>query len=304
MQLLKFTGFLLLNLVFLLPLSAQENELKAAASKITTYKKIGNTALKAYIFNPPNHKASDTKAAIIFFFGGAWKRGTPAQFTKHCEYLAARGIVAITADYRVFDRQGALISECIADAKSAIRWLRQNADSLGIDPDKIVGAGGSAGGHLAISTGLLLGFDDDQDDRSISCVPNAYVLFNPPLVVSPTEREEFSEHAINQLRTRFGVEPSTVSPYNHIKKGVGPTIIFHGAQDKTCLVIFSQYFTDVMKTNGNDCQLVIYEGEKHGFFNYGRNNNGPFIDTVKRMDDFLVGLGYLSAVPKASVYPR
>ena len=297
---LKFTSYLLLNLLFLLPLSAQANILKASASTIATYKKISDTELKAYIFNPPKHKASDKKAAIIFFFGGGWNKGTPAQFTKHCEYLAARGIVAITADYRVFERQGALISDCIADAKSAIRWLRQEADSLGIDADKIVGAGGSSGGHLAMSAGLLSGFDDAQDDLSVSCVPNAYVLFNPPLVLSPTEKGEFSEHAINQLRTRFGIEPSTVSPYHHIKKGMGPTIIFHGEQDMTCFVIFSNYFTDVMRQHNNDCQLVIYEGEPHGFFNYGRNNNGPFIDTVKRMDDFLVKLGYLPAVPKAS----
>ena len=69
-QMLKFTTFLLLTLVCLLPLNAQENELKTSASKIVTYKKIADTELKAYIFNPPNHQKTDKKAAIIFFFGG------------------------------------------------------------------------------------------------------------------------------------------------------------------------------------------------------------------------------------------
>ena len=165
-----------------------------------------------------------------------------------------------------------------------------------------MGAGGSSGGHLAISTGILSGFDDVLDDVSISAVPNAYVLFNPPLVLSTTEEVGFSEHALNQLKTRSGVASITISPYHHIKKGLGPSIIFHGEQDLKWFVLFSQHFAKMMRQNDNQCELVIYKGEPHDFFNYGRNNNGPFIDTVKRMDDFLVKLGYLPAVPDVYTY--
>lgn len=278
------------------------SSLTATSTVVKTYKSVDGFDLKAYIYNPPNHQISDKRPSIIFFFGGGWKNGTPAQFIKHCEYLAARGMVAITADYRVFDRHGVKAKDCVSDAKSAIRWMRQSANTLGIDPNKIVGAGGSAGGHLAASTAVIDGFDDAQDNLKISPVPNALVLFNPPLVLAATPDVTFSEVAIGQLRKRMGVEPILVSPYHHVKSGVSPTIIFHGEQDQTVFVTFSQAFSKVMAENGNDCQLFIYEGEQHAFFNYGRKNNGPFIDTVKRMDDFLVNLGYLTPLPRVRAY--
>ena len=56
-----------------------------------------------------------------------------------------------------------------------------------------------------------------------------------------------------------------------------------------------------MKKLNNFCRLFLYEGEEHGFFNYRRNHNGAFIDTVNKMDTFLVELGYISAPPKSIV---
>lgn len=279
-----------------------KDKLIAAASTVKIYKSIDGIDLKAYIFNPPNHQKSDERPAIIFFFGGGWKNGTPAQFIKHCEYLAARGMVAITADYRVFDRHGVQVNECVSDAKSAIRWMRQQADSLGINPNKIIGAGGSSGGHLAASAAIIDGFDASQDDLKISPIPNALVLFNPPLVLAALPEIGFSEVALGQLRKRMGTEPILISPYHHVKSGICPTIIFHGSQDTKVFLMFSEAFCKVMTENGNNCQLLIYEGERHAFFNYGRKDNGPFIDTVKRIDDFLVNLGYLTTVPIVRAY--
>ena len=68
---------------------------------------------------------------------------------------------------------------CCADAKSALRYVRAHATELGIDPQRIAAAGGSAGGHLAAFTALVDGLDDPQDDLAVSCKPNALVLFNP-----------------------------------------------------------------------------------------------------------------------------
>ena len=90
-----------------------------------------------------------------FFHGGGWKDGTPTVFYRHCKYFASRGIVAMSADYRVGRRDGAKPAQCVSDAKSAIRWLRQHAEKLGIDPNRIVASGGSAGGHLAAATGTI-----------------------------------------------------------------------------------------------------------------------------------------------------
>ena len=102
-------------------------------ARAEVYKTIGDTQLSLSIFEPPAAVAKTNRPAIIFFFGGGWTNGSPAQFEQHCRALAARGMVAITADYRVASRHQIKPTDCVADAKSAARWVRANAVRLGID---------------------------------------------------------------------------------------------------------------------------------------------------------------------------
>jgi len=143
------------------------------------YKTVGNTELDLHVFLPEGHQPSDKRPAIVFFFGGGWVQGCPSQFYPHCEYLASRGMVAISAQYRVKSRNKTTPRECVKDGKSAVRWIRANASKLGIDPDRIAAGGGSAGGHVAAATALTEGFEEEGEDFSISYRPNALVLFNP-----------------------------------------------------------------------------------------------------------------------------
>ena len=134
-------------------------------ARIETYKSVEGTDLKMWIFEPEGHKASDSSPAIVFFFGGGWRNGTPGQFHQQAMHLAARGMVAMAADYRVLNRQGVKVHKCVQDAKSAIRWVRTNAKRLGIDPNRLAAGGGSAGGHLAASTASLPDHDDPAGDK-------------------------------------------------------------------------------------------------------------------------------------------
>ncbi len=236
-------------------------------------------------------------------FGGGWNGGTPAQFVKHCEYLAARGMVAITVDYRVFKRQQAKPYQYVADAKSAIRWMRQQVDILGIDPQKIVAGGGSAGGHLAASTATLPDYEKASEDLTISSIPNAVALFNPVLLTaSLVDKYEIAPQVQKTLLKRMGTDPSTLSPIHHIQAGMGPSIIFHGTADRTVPYKTAEIFHQLMDKKGNDCTLVAYEGEGHGFFNYGRKNNGAFVDTMAKLDNFLVRIGYLEGFSGIQIY--
>ena len=96
-------------------------------SRAEVYKTIGDVKLKIYIYEPKGHKAGAKRPAIVFFFGGGWRGGTPRQFLEHCRYLASKGMVAMTTDYRVSSRQGTKPFHCVRDGKSAVRWIRQNA---------------------------------------------------------------------------------------------------------------------------------------------------------------------------------
>lgn len=294
-------------------LTAQEPEiesaLKKAGAKTEIYKSTQNAGgekvdLNIYIFNPADHKATDNRPAIVFFFGGGWNAGKPSQFAEHCKYLASRGMVAMTADYRVASRHKTKAVKCVNDAKSAVRWMRQNAQRLGINPDKIASGGGSAGGHLAACTGVVANHEDPNDDATISSVPNAMVLFNPALVLAKVneadenssqsnELSKMREKKLKAMESRVGAKPISVSPYHNVKQGAPPTIIFHGKADKTVPYRTAELFDLAMRKAGNHCQLVGYEKQGHGFFNHGRKK-GKYDETVKEMDKFLVANGFLA----------
>ncbi len=274
----------------------------AAESRVETYKSVGDVKLNLFIEQPDKWKAEDKRPAIVFFFGGGWKSGSVKQFEEHCRYLASRGMVAMAADYRVASRHQVKAAQCVADAKSAIRWVRAHAAKLGIDPQRIAAGGGSAGGHLAAAVATLPGLDDIGDDKNVSCVPNALVLFNPVLVLAPMEGADLEGFLENVTAERFGCEPPRISPAHHIKPGAPPTIIFHGQAD--CTVPFSNIalFRDLMVKVGNPCELIGYEGQPHGFFNFGRNENRFAIETLTATDRFLVSLGWLRGEPAVKAF--
>jgi acetyl esterase len=295
---------ILLNLTLFSLVTAQESSLPSyppeiPATRIETYKIVDEIQLYLWIFTPKDHQQDDSRPAIVFFFGGGWRSGTPTQFVKHCEYLADRGMVAMVADYRVNSRHGIKANVCVSDAKSAIRWIRQNAKRLGVDPNRIAAGGGSAGGHLAVATATLPLHDDPADNLSINCQPNALVLYNPVVILSPVpgKWESISKNQAD-FTARLGAEPKTLSPFHHIHSGISPTIIFHGTADTTVPFETLELFCQKMREMGNHCDLIGYMGAKHGFFNHGRNGNGAFIDTVNKMDVFLVSIGYLSPPPE------
>ena len=268
------------------------------ADRVEAYKTVGDVKLNLWIYTPEGHKATDRRPAIVFFFGGGWRSGTPRQFEPHCRYLASRGMVAMAADYRVATRHGVKAKECVADAKSAVRWIRAHAEKLGVDPERIAAGGGSAGGHLAASTALVPGFEESAEDTNVSAVPNALVLFNPAVALAPIDgRSPLNPDRVTDLEARMGVAPETLSPYHHVKSGAPPAIIFHGRDDTTISYRSVELFTEKMKQAGNRCTLAGYDGQGHGFFNFGRGDNDMYRRTVRAMDEFLAGLGYVEGPP-------
>jgi acetyl esterase len=255
------------------------------------YKHAGDVELKLYVFESEGLKPSDKRPAIVFFFGGGWVSGSPGQFERQCRYLASRGMVAIAADYRVANRHGVKGVDCVRDAKSAIRWVRAHAAELGVDPDRIAAGGGSAGGHLAAAAGTIDEFDEADEDAAVSSRPNALVLFNPAVSFDPSTVEPDQERGRN-FGERMGVEPARLSPADHVTSQTPPSLILVGTED--FLIGGVHQFADRMKAAGARCELDLYEGRKHGFFNF-RKNRSPedFYATTESMDRFLTSLGYL-----------
>ena len=309
---MKIAPAILLALTIAAPLSAADKPAKKAGQKAAlredrtyppnmpgavseTFKRVGDLDLKVYIVNPPDVKPGDKRPAIVFFFGGGWKNGSPAMFLYQCRYFASRGVVAISADYRVESRSGVKALECVKDAKAAMRYVRANAARLGIDPDKIASSGGSAGGHLAAAVGTLPGFDETGDDATgISSAPNAMLLYNPGAMTSadPKSTDKMEQARYARMKESMGVEPSELTPGDHVRPGLAPTLIMIG--DKDGGYGPAQQYCEALKKAGNRCDFHGYPGEPHGFFNLGREENKPFASTLKDIDHFLVSLGWLS----------
>ncbi len=272
-----------MNVTFLLIIIAFSQLIaETQPDKIIQYKSIDRIKLTLHIFNPANHQASDKTPAIVFFFGGGWKNGDPTHFYPQSVYLASRGMVAICADYRTESRHNTPPSECVKDGKSAIRWIRSHASELGIDPDKLAAGGGSAGGHVAAATGTVQGFNESGEDTSISCIPNALVLFNPVYDNGP---DGYGYDRVKEYWNSF-------SPLHNLNKKTPPTIVFLGTEDPLITVSTAEEYQRRMEALGIRSDLHFYEGQKHGFF-----NKIKYDETVLQMDHFLISLGFLKGEP-------
>lgn len=277
------------------------------------YKTVDDVTLNMWLYFPKGHDpARDARPAIVFFFGGGWKQGSPQQFEGYCRYLASRGMVAATADYRVAVRHGVKADRCVEDARSAVRWLREQSQRLGVDPSRIAAAGGSAGGHTACCTALLEGFEAAGEDTSVSSVPNAMALFNPAVLLA--ELGDFgtgglSDDKLADIATRTGVAASALSPIHHVRGHMPPTIIFHGKADPTVPYETVEEFSRRMAAAGNRCELHGFAEAPHGFFNLRSGTNAEINDrssqwhqrTLFQLDTFLHSLGWLEGHPTVRI---
>lgn len=251
---------------------------------VETYKQASGDNLLIYRFQPARHDPeTDKRPAAVFYFGGGWTGGSVRQFEQHARYLAGRGMVAFVADYRVKSRQGTGPDACVADGKSAVRWIRANAGRLGVDPNRIAAGGGSAGGHVAAAAGICDGLEDPADPSpEISSRPDALLLFNPVYNNGP------EGYGHDRVRPWF----PAISPAHNISTDDPPTIVFLGASDRLIPVTTAERFDAALKAAGLRSELWVYPNQPHGFFNESKCQ-ACFIDTVLRMDAFLVELGWL-----------
>ena len=260
--------------------------LAGSAQERFLYKQVDTTNLYMEVYYPEQGNSQNTYPAMVFFFGGGWVGGSIAQFAPHAKYFAKRGIVCFLAEYRIRNKHQTTPFESLKDAKSAVRYIRKNAADLNVDPDKIIASGGSAGGHLAAAAALIEPYNEETDDLSISCIPNALVLYNPVIDNGPG----------GYGYKRIGSEYKNFSPLHNIKQGAPPTILFLGTEDKLIPVETAEYYKRVMEKVGSTCELRLYDGQGHGFFNY--NKFEFYQKTVLEADWFLQSLGLLSEQAK------
>ena len=245
------------------------------------YKKTEKRDLKLYLFQPSDTpKKAET---LVFLFGGGWIAGSPQQLFDQARYFADLGYVGIGIDYRTTNQDGSAPNISLSDAKSAFRWIRSHSNQLGIDKDRIVAVGASAGGHLAAAAATVRGFDDPADDVSVSASPNVLVLYNPVIDNSP---EGYGIEKVEPYWKRF-------SPMHNIAADHPPTLIILGTNDKFIPVDTGKKYCEKVVTLGGDCTLNLYQDQEHGFFNRTASSSEMYHQTNTDIHNYLMGLdGY------------
>ncbi len=226
------------------------------------YKKTDTEDLTFYLYKPENWKATDRRPLMLMFHGGGWRGGNPAQFSNQCRDYAGKGFVAITASYRLATDDNNVVEsyfQTVKDAKSAIRYAKNHAAELGIDPTKIIAAGSSAGAHIAISAALLDPLNDPSDNLQVDPSPAAVILMCPVIDAGPSP-------GYSCIHARMKDRYREFSPIDNLRKGMPPQLILLGDLDHILSAEHAKTYRQKVEALGNRCDVVMFAGAKHGAF--------------------------------------
>ncbi len=265
-------------LVVLLPLLVlvavkKLNLLDTRPDQTIVYGQNGEQPLELHAFMAKNAEGEGSVPALLLFHGGRWLYGGPRDLYPQCQFFAGQGISCFSAQYRLGRMNLPEVRGAVSDARAALDYLVEHAGELGIDPERIAVGGGSSGGHLAAALGSGLPRTATAARR-----PAALVLYNPMLDLSPGT----PDHHLVKDHWR------EVSPYHHVDRGVPPSLVLVGSRDPEVPVATVEAYCEALEAAGGNCDIALYEGESHGFF----NKPGMRDATNQRILKFLASLFY------------
>lgn len=277
------------------------------------YKEVGPFKLPLYVFQPtdpagkPAPISPKKRAAVLYFHGSGWESGTVLQYAGHARLLASHGVTTAVVEYRIKTPYGATPFESVADAKSAIRWMRAHAEEFGVDPRKIVAAGGSAGAHIALAAAVFADtFDEPADERALSPRPDALLLMAP--IVDTTET------GYKEGVPLFGGRAEELSPVHHLRAGLPPALVLLGTADQWISLESVERFRQRAASLGAVCEVVLFEGRSHHFYNHPdyfelrpnlkkQDTRTDFVPSFYVMERFLFEQGFVAESPRVVFLP-
>ncbi|MFI9511075.1 alpha/beta hydrolase fold domain-containing protein [Nocardia sp. NPDC052566] len=184
----------------------------------------------------PAHPSDTKRPAVVWVHGGGWSEGDRGEGPKWHRWLNDKGYAVFSIEYRL--APPARWNQAPADIKCAIGWVKQQAGQFGVDPERVMVAGGSAGGNLA----LMGAYADDRVPPSCAVGDTsvrAVAAFYPPTeLVSAWRDTGAPEYGRKAMRDYLGGSPDEVpdryaaaSPTTYVRQGLPPTLLLHGARD-------------------------------------------------------------------------
>ena len=209
---------------------------------IEIYKRVGPVALEAHVFPAEAEGAP----AMVWFHGGGWYQGSWS-WCGVCEVFKEAGYTVVQVEYRLGARHATGIAEAVADAGDAVAWVRANADEFDIDPARIYAGGFSAGGHLALTTGLLTA--PGSPER-----PDAVVGFSA--CADLTDAYWTLERAGRSMA-------AGLSPVNADMAGAPPVMMVQARDDRLCRHDAAETLIGALHAAGRTAELVSFDDGGH-----------------------------------------
>jgi acetyl esterase/lipase len=269
-------------------------------------------------FLPEDANGESPRPAIVLIHGGGWTGGDPSVFFPAARYFASRGIPAFSIGYRLV-RPGAndpTVADCLADCRSAVRYLRTHAKEYGVDSEKIAVLGDSAGGHLAACLGTI---PDSLDASGVSSKADLMIPCNPIVDMGPGEGNTNSWFRLIQKGEAMEKKPTfeiirptpqqidqakSLSPIAFVSSNSAPVLLMHGLDDTIVPPAGSQRFAEALRASGVAVDLILIPGARHAFIlpKYTASEE-LVVDAMLTVDRFLATNGYLSGEPTLMVSP-
>ncbi len=255
--------------------------------KDLVYAKYGSREMHLDLYLPAS--GSGPFPAVVYIHGGGWKNGNKMAFSRQAAHMASKGFAGACIEYRLSGE--AKWPAAIHDSKAAVRWVRANAKTYNIDPDRIGAAGGSAGGHLVALLGTTAerkDFEGNGGNGGVSSKVSAAAAFNPAV-----DLVSFGKHAagdgVNAVSEFLGKSYADApklwemaTPITHVNGSSAAFLFLHGTADATVPMQQSLDMRDKLKAAGVYADIFKAEGAAHGFF-----NRPPWFEpTLKKMDEF------------------
>ena len=262
--------------------AAPNRAASAAPGKVYIYKTSHGQPQKMEVYFPAKHDNATNKVpGVLLFHGGGWRGGDLSQLRYACAYFAKRGLVAATADYYMHSDAEAKalpgdVSRkrvCVKDAVSALRWFKQHADEFGMDSNRIVIGGASAGGHIALLATLQRELDDPADPKGIDTSVLGYLFFCSAFITDGKDNDQ------------------AVDAFAHLKPGIAPSLFLFGEKDSWLPA--TEKLVPALRKTGARAEMMVADNVGPRFFRQPDWYDCSLVECER----CLVSLGVLSGEP-------
>ena len=235
-----------------------------------TYSVANNYECKLDVYLPRTLGAPNT--TLIYIHGGGWVIGTKESSILGLAPYFEMGWSVVNVEYRL--AKTSLAPAAVEDCRLALRWVFKNAKEYSFDTTKVIVSGGSAGGHLALMTGMVpvsAGFDYTKDwdlysgEPKVAAIINWFGITDVKDLLSGVNRQNYALSWFGSMMNREELA-LRVSPMTYVRKGLPPILTIHGDNDPLVPYSHATRLHEALTKAGVPNQLLTIPNGKHGGF--------------------------------------